>query len=289
MGGQLAINALIAAAGYGLAALSFALVSRTARFFHVAHGVVFTLGAYATLELMAIGLYFPVAAAGGIVAAALGGLLMEWAVFHRLRSRGSSPETQLLASFGLLIVLQNGIALLWGDARRPPFDHQAMPGINLAGAYVTEQQIAAIALSSIAAIGIIFVLRRSTLGLALRAVGENPALSRARGVRVDRTIIAAFIIGSAAMGLAGVLQAADTGLTPLMGYRALLVAFAGAVIGGLDSDLRAWAGGVLIGVLEQVGAFYLPGQWYQSVILAILVIALLLRGRSLIEAQGPPR
>lgn len=285
MGGQLAINAIIAAAAYGLAALSFALVSRTARFFHVAHGVVFTLSAYLAMESLAVGVPLPVAALAGVAGAAFAGFLMEWLIFRRLRIRSPTPETQLLASFGLLILLQNGIALLWGDGRLPPFDRQAVPSLSMLGGYITQTQITAIACSAIAALGLILWLRYSTLGLALRAVGENPALSRARGIHVERMILAAFMIGSAAMGLSGVLQAADTGLTPLMGFRALIVAFAGAVIGGIDSDFRAWAGGVAIGALEQVGAFYLPGQWYQSVILTVLITALLVRGRSMIEVR----
>lgn len=289
MGGQLAINALIAASSYGLAALTFALVSRTARFFHVAHGIAFTLSAYVAMELVDMGVYLPLAGLVGVGAAAVLGFLMEWMIFSRLRQRDSSPESQLLASFGLLIVIQNAIALLWGDARRPPLNREVTTGMELFGGYITEVQIAAIALSLLAAACIILWLRRSVLGLELQAVGKNPGLSLARGVPVARTIVAAFVIGSAAMGLAGILQATDTGLTPLMGFRVLLVAFAGAVIGGMGSDLRAWAGGVSIGVLEQVGAFYLPGQWYQSVILVVLVVGLLFRSRSLSETLAPAR
>jgi branched-chain amino acid transport system permease protein len=279
MGGQLAINAVLAGAHYGLIALSFALVCRTARFFHIAHGAVYTLTAYLVMSLIGGGLGVVPAAVTGIVAGGVAGCAMDLAVFRPLRRRDASPEIQLLASFGLLIVLQNTVALVWGDARHVLWSRVAEPGLALLGGRVTVPQLAAVGLSLLAACGLVVWSRMTFGGLVLRAVGDDPELSRVRGIRIEIAILSSFAVASGAMAMAGILQAMDTGLTPLMGFRALMVAFVGAVLGGLDSDARAFMGGVTIGVLEQVAALYLPGQWYESVILALLVVVLITRGR----------
>ncbi|MGH9891279.1 MAG: branched-chain amino acid ABC transporter permease [bacterium] len=286
MEGQLAINAALAGTHYGLIALSFALVSRTARFVHVAHGAVYTLGAYATLSLIGTGIGVVPSAMAGVVTGGVAGCTMELTVFRPLRRRGASPESLLLASFGLLVVLQNVAALTWGNARRVFSIRAAEPGAAFLGGHVTVTQLAAVGISLVLAVGLVLWSRRSFAGLVLRAVGDDPELSLVRGIRTESAILLAFAVASGAMALAGILQAMETGLTPLMGFRALLVAFVGALLGGLDSDGRAYLGGLAIGVLEQVAALYLPGQWYESVILALLVVVVVTRGHRLIGERG---
>ena len=277
MGGQLAIDAVLAGAHYGLIALSFAFVSRTARFFHVAHGIVYTLAAYAALSLMSAGVGVGLAALGGILAAVVFGCAMDISVFRPLRLGGATPEIQLLASFGILIVIQNIVPMIWGDARLVLWDRIAAPGFLVFGGRITGLQLISVVISVATAIGLIWWSRSSFAGLVLRAVGDNPRLSEARGIRPQIAILGAFAVASMVMGLAGILQAADAGLTPTMGFRALLVAFAGALLGGIQTDTRAFLGGIAIGFFEQIGAQYLPGQWYESAILALLVAVLLVR------------
>lgn len=285
MEGQLAINAVLAGSHYGLMALSFALICRTARFFHVAHGVVYTFGAYVAMFLVGAGLGVVTSALGGAVAGGIIGCAMEFVVFRPMRRRHANPETQLLASFGLLILVQSLISLTWGNARRVLWAHVAEPGIVLFGGHVTPTQIAIVSTSLAIAASLIAWSRKTFLGLVIRAVGDDPELSQVRGIRTESTILIAFAVASVAMALAGIMQAADTGLTPLMGFRALLVAFAGALLGGLHSDGRAFLGGAAIGVLEQIAAVYLPGQWYESVILGLLVVVLVAKGNQVLGGR----
>lgn len=286
MGGQLAINAILAAAHYGLIALSFAFVSRTARFFHVAHGAVYTIAAYLAMSLIGTGMEVFMAVVIAIVAGGIIGCAMEFIVFRPLRRMNASPEILLLASFGLLIALQNIAALIWGNARQALWIRPAEPGLLLFGGYVTNTQLTSIGLSLSVAVGLIAWSRMTFGGLMLRAVGDDPQLSQIRGIHRETAILTCFAVASGVMALAGILQAVDTGLTPLMGFRALLVAFVGALLGGLHSDIRAFLGGVVIGAFEQVAAIYLPGQWYESLILLLLVVALVTRGQHLLGGQS---
>jgi len=279
MEGQLSINVCLAATHYGLIALSFALVSRTAKFFHVAHCAIFTLGAYITFTLIGTGVGSVASVVGGVIVGSAAGCAMDLIVFQRLRRRGASPEIQLLASFGLLVTLQSLISLFFGNERHSLLNQPAEMGISLLWGHATPTQLLAAGVSLSVAVVILLWSRLSTAGLILKAVGDDPGLSLARGIRTDRAILIAFAVASGAMALGGILQAADVGLTPLMGFQALLVGFAGALLGGLDSNARAYFGGVAIGGLEQLGAMFLPGQWYESAIYLLLIIVLVARGR----------
>ncbi|NJL26413.1 MAG: branched-chain amino acid ABC transporter permease [Thermoanaerobaculia bacterium] len=282
---QLVVNALIAAAYYGLIALSFAYVCRIAGFFHVAHGGVFTLAAYVTMEFCEADIGLIPASICAVAIAGAVGSAMEAIVFRPLRRRNATPEMMLMASFGILIVLQNLYSIAWGDARRAVVARAAEPGLGFLGGRATELQLIAIGLSVLASAGLIVFSRFTFSGLLLRAVSDDLDLARIRGVSSEKAILAGFAIASGLMGLAGVLHGLDVGMVPGMGFRALLVAFAGALLGGLDRDERAFAGGVTIGVLEQVAARYLPGQWYESVIFGTLVLILVVRGQALLRRQ----
>lgn len=287
MGGQLTVNALIAAAHYGFIALSFAYVCRIAGFFHVAHGAVYALAAYAAMSACEVGMGIAPASIFAVVVASTVGAAMEVVVFRPLRSHGATAEMMLLASFGILIVLQNLYSIAWGDARQAVVVRVAESGLSVLGGRATVLQLVAVGLSVLASAGLIVFSRSTFSGLLLRAVSDDPELAAIRGVRTERAILAGFAIASGLMGLAGILQGLDSGVTPGMGFQALLVAFAGALFGGLDQDERAFAGGAAIGILEQVAAMYLPGQWYESVIFGFLVLILVLRGQRLLG--GPLR
>ena len=286
MGGQLVVNALIAATHYGLIALSFAYVCRVAGFFHVAHGALFALAAYVAMALYGEGVGIISASLCAIGTASAVGAAMERLVFRRLRGRSATSEMMLMASFGLLIVLQNIYSIVWGDARRAILVRAADPGLSFLNGRVTEFQLVAIGLSLFASVSLIAFSKFTFGGLLIRAVSDDRELARMRGVRGKAAILAGVVIASGLMGLAGVLHGIDVGVTPGMGFRALLVAFAGALLGGLGRDERAFAGGAVIGVLEQVAAMYLPGQWYESVILALLVSTLVLRRQGLLGRHG---
>lgn len=280
---QYLANSIVAGAAIGLMALGFSIIYSTARFFHFAHGAVYTLGAYAAFALMRLAGLSPGVGIGLalLVSIAAGGL-MEAFVYRVLRRRGANPLGMLVASLGILIAVQNGIALAFGDETRTLWTGPVEQGYRIAGAAVTPIQLVAVA-SSVGVLAAVSALWHfSSLGLRLRALASDPELAVVVGLRPDRLILVTFLVGSGAAGLAGILAGYDTDLTPAMGFRALLGCVVAAVVGGLRGPTGAMLGGLLVGALQQGAVLWLPSEWQSAVMFGVLVVVLLVRPQGLL-------
>lgn len=275
---QLLMNSAVSGAGYGLVAVSFALIYSTTRFFHFAHGAVYAAAAYIA--------YFVVSgqhasnwlaicvAAGG---AAVLGAIMECAVYRPLRFRRASPTVMMLAALGMLIVLQNGISLVFGDEMRTLHSAQIVDSLTILGARITPTQVNIVIGCVGTAIGLTLWLRETRMGMILRAVASNPEVATVVGINSSAIILLAVVMGSSLAGIASVLVAYDTGIRPMMGFQALLMGVVGMVVGGIGSIPGAFLGGLLVGLAQQVGAWILPSKWQDAVVFLILIAFLLFR------------
>lgn len=280
---QLIVNGLISGAGYGLIAVSFAIIYNTTHFFHFAHAAVYTVAAYVALSLTAIGyLSTPAALLGSFAAAGLLGGLMELSVYRPLRNRKASPIILLLASLGLLIMLQNCISLIFGDGTKLLPGSVAAEGIHVLSARITWAQLTIVVVSFGLYSLVALVLRYSRAGRTMRAVGNEPELARIMGVDSARSILTAFMLGSLLVGVAAVLVAYDTGLRPTMGFNALLFGVVAMVVGGIGSVSGAFLGGLIIGFVQQTGAWVLPSKWQDVIVFLILTFFLILKPKGLL-------
>lgn len=278
MHAQLLVNALASGAGYALVAVSFGLIYRVVHFFHIAHGAVYTLAAYCALVCVTI-LGWPLAAAAvvAVVAAAGIGIGLELLIYRPLRRRNSSDAALLLASLGLLIVLQNVVSLVFGDETRSMRHGDVAAGIEVIGARITIVQLTILLVSPILTGALWAWLRFGRYGKYVRAVADDPKLSTIVGVPADRVFVVVFAVGSALVAVIAVLNGLDTDLTPLMGFRVILMGIVAAIIGGIGSIPGAFLGGMVIGVLESWGAWVLPSQWQDTTVFVVLVVFLLVR------------
>jgi len=286
---QLLANGIIAGSTYALVALGFAVIYRTARFFHFAHGAVYAVAAYAGYSFATdFGLGKPVGLTFGAVIGALLGVLLQVAVYAPIRRRGGTELTLLLASLGLYVILQNAISLTWGDDVRTLRASEVVPGHQLWGAYFTNVQLI-IATTSFAAMTTLWlVLWKTRFGKAMRATPSNVELARISGIRADRYLIYAFAIGSLLAGIAGGLISLDRGLSPTMGLNALLPAVVAVVIGGAGSFVGAALGGLCLGFAETIGIWLFSSRWFDAVIYAVAIGFLLVRPHGLWGGE-PPR
>jgi branched-chain amino acid transport system permease protein len=280
---QLLINGLIAGSAIGLLAASFALIYQTARFFHFAHASVFTLAAYLTY-LFTRTLRLPVALAilASVLLTGVCGKLMYAGVYLPISKRAASPASLLLVSLGLMVALQNLIAMLFGDELKTVWDRPVGSGISLGSALITPVQILTIACSALALILLVAFLRFTSLGLALRAVADNPEFAEVVGLDAKRVTSAAFAMGSGAAAVSAILASFDTGLTPTMGFNALLMAVVAAVVGGVGSIPGALLGGLGIGLIRNLAAVAIPSAWLDPLVFGILIAFLLLRPQGLL-------
>jgi len=275
---QLTANALIAAAGYTLVAVGFGLVFATTRFFHFAHGAVYTAGAYLALVFVKwLGLpLLPGAAAAVVLCAALG-LAMELVLYRPLRRRGATPLVLLLASLGAYIVLQNTISLVFGDQTQTLRSGVVRVGLPVLGARITPVQIWIIAVAVALTVLVWLLVKKTRLGISMRAVANDPELALISGVPADTVILASFVLGSALAGAAGILVAMDVDMTPTMGMNALIMGVVAVIVGGTGSVPGIALGALLLAAAQHFGVWQISSKWQDAIAFVILLVFLLFR------------
>lgn len=216
-----------------------------------------------------------------IPACMLLGYTIERVAYRPLRQ---APRlAPLITAIGVSIILQNVAMLIWGRQyiAFPPILPQAT--FQIAGAQVSALQIFIVLLSGVAMAGLWFMVQRTRLGRAMRACGESRETASLMGIDVNRIISTAFIIGSALAAIAGLMVSAYYGLAHYyMGFMLGLKAFSAAVLGGIGNLGGAVLGGLLLGVIEALGAGYIGditggflGSHYQDVFAFLVLIAVL--------------
>lgn len=284
---QLVLNGLIAGAIYALVGLGFALVYRTVRFFHFAHGVVYAVGAYAAYGI-AVGLRAPVVSGWllGVGCAAVVGLGVDRLVYRPLRGRKAPGLILLIASFGVFIFLQNLLQLVFGAQILTMRTGPVKEGHHVLGAVITDTQIAIIVVSCLVLVGLVALERWTRLGKEVRAVADDSLAASVVGINPERTIAWVFLIGSALAGLAGILVSYETNIEPTMGFNAILKGIIASIIGGIGSIPGAALGGLFLGLAENLGIWKLPAMWKDTIAFAVLIVFLLARPQGLLGRKN---
>lgn len=264
---------------YALVAIGISLIYSGLDVVHFAHGEIYMLGAFIGLVIFnRFHLPLPFVLVGSMILTGLVGVFIE-RVFYRRVLRGGGGYTvagmaMVICGFGMSIVLQNVAFLIWGPRALPFPVSYGMPvelgNITLPAAYVWIV-IAALILMA----GLHLFLKKTRLGLAVRAVAGNKEIASLMGINVSLTISVTFGIACALGAAAGVLVGPINYVQVQMGVGVLIKAFAAAVIGGFGSLPGAVLGGLLVGVTESLGAGYLSGS-YKDIYAFFLLIAVLM-------------
>ena len=275
---QLISNSIVAGGEIALVAISFTFIYSVTRFFNFAHSASYVAGAYAGYSLIVLAGCSPtIGFFGAVAAGAFVGMVLEFSFFGKLRDRQASSLVLLLVSFGLMVVFQNLISIMFGDAtlvlRRAPVSRV----FQFADARITSIQAAVVLTSLGVGVSMEVLLWFTRMGRVFRAIASDPELALVRGVPVDGAILVIFGIGSGMAGLAGILVAYDTDLYPTMGMHALLLGIVAAIVGGIDSVAGAAVGAMLLGFAQQFGVWKLPTGWQDAIAFSILIFFLLVR------------
>ncbi|MCK5057942.1 MAG: branched-chain amino acid ABC transporter permease [Candidatus Aminicenantes bacterium] len=275
---QVIFNVFISFSYYLLIAISFSLVYSITRFFHFAHAVVFTGGAYFTfLFKVWLGLPLGLAVVLAIVCSALLGCLMDVGVYRHLRKKQASSMILLLASLGMYIVLQNLISMVFGDDTKTIRSWAVKEGLNVFGARITPVQILIIVTSIVLVVLVALFLKKSKMGKAMRAVANDPELANISGINSNRVILWTFAIGSALAGIAGILVSLDVDMTPTMGMNALMMGVVAMIIGGVGSIPGVALGALLLGFAQHFGVWKISSQWQDAIAFIILFVFLMFK------------
>ena len=275
---QILINILVTASHILLIATGFSMIFYTARFFHFAHGIIFTASAYLTFVFFTwLKIPLAVSIILGIVLCAVIGCLIEFSVYRPLRKKKSSELILLLASLGIYIILQNAISMVLGDSTKILRSSSISEGFAVWDARITFIQIVSIAASMVIICVLAIFLNQTKIGICIRAVANDSGLANISGISSKKVFMWVFGIGSALAGLAGILVAFDVDMTPTMGMNALMLGVVAVIIGGVNSIPGIILGSFLLATAQHMGAWYIGSQWQDAVAFIILILFLLLK------------
>lgn len=291
---QVLADGLIIGSVVSLGAIGLSLCFSILRFANFAHGELLAWGAYAALSALALfagaaggaapiapfSFGWPLLAALAVaaVAVSLGVLLLDAALFRRLRQQGAI--TLVIASFGAALALRNLLLFLYGGV--PQYYSQELqiaiaivPRSVWGGLRITPDQLFVLGLTVVTVIGVHLFLQRSTLGRSMRATSMNPQLARVAGIDPERVLRATWVIGGVLAAVAGVFAGLTVQLRPTLGLDLLLPLFAAVIVGGIGSVWGAVAGGLIVGLAESV-AVQLVGAEYRAAAAFVVLTAILL-------------
>ena len=273
---QLIINGLIAGAIYALAASGFSLVYYVLKFQYFSHGAIISLSAYLFFAFFnMLGLNYVIAAFLTIIAAILLTLLTNFLVYRQLRKKKATPTTMLIASIVLLIFTSSLIIALFGSStkaigfRSKPFD--------LGVFSITSLQISIILFAILLFLLLWFVLKKTRLGKAMRALADNKDVAQVVGINPEKIYSYTFIIAAVLGAFGGMLLGLEQNMYPRMGVLIIIKGFISSVIGGLGSVPGSIVGGFFIGLVENIGIWFLPSGYKDVISFTILLIFLLFR------------
>jgi neutral amino acid transport system permease protein len=279
---QLVVNGLVMGSILALAAIGLSMMYSILNFANFAHGDFLALGAYLTFVFSAIlGIHLILAGAIAVVITALVAVCCDYVIWKPMRNKGAGSVTLIIISIGLALFLRNLIIFLWGpDIKR--YDLPVKPGIELGSVVITQNQIVVIIVAIICMFSIHYLLKKTTIGKAMRALSDNIDLAKASGIDVDRVIRYTWAIGMALAAVGGILYGLITNINPNMGWFMLLPMFAAVILGGIGSPYGAMLGGIIIGLAQELSTAILPTEYKLAVAFVILIAVLFVRPRGIL-------
>jgi branched-chain amino acid transport system permease protein len=286
-------NGLVLGSLYALVAVGFTMIYGIVRLINFAHGDVMMVGAFAAFALLGVA-GLPLWAALAAVLAIGAALAMAIDLVAFRPQRGAPQVNGFITSLGVAILIQNtAILTLSGQPR--PFN---LPGwlrgpAGIPGLRIDVLDLAVVGTTLAILAALTLFVRRSRLGMAMRATAENPLAASLMGIRTNRAIATAFALGGALAGVAGVFWAGRAGqIEPLMGFLPGLKAFVAAVIGGVGSLPGAVLGGFLLGLAEVLFIGLTPpgyGAYRDAFVFGLLILILLVLPNGLMGRSGEER
>jgi branched-chain amino acid transport system permease protein len=269
------VNGTMIGSIYVLVALGMVLIFGVMQVLNFAHGVLLMAGGYVChFAFFKLTGSYPASIALSMVALAALGIALEQAVFRPLRD---NIQMQIVASLGLILVIQNGVVALWGPSALQMRVPTAETIVRLGTLSFTVQHFVIIGTVAVTVILLQLFLTRSRLGTAIRATSQNADAARVVGIDTNRIFLLTFVIASALAALGGALLGPLFLIFPQMGDLPLLKALTAIVLGGMGSVPGAVVGGLAIGIIESVSTLFIPTDFRDTVVFGLLILVLLVR------------
>ncbi|QIL43385.1 branched-chain amino acid ABC transporter permease [Acidovorax sp. HDW3] len=303
---QQIINGLVLGSMYALIALGYTMVYGIIQLINFAHGEVLMIGALTSWSCIGLMQEAMPGAPGWVilllatliacVVAATLNFSIEKIAYKRLRS---SPRlAPLITAIGMSLLLQTVAMVIWKPNYKPYPTLLPTTPFEIGGAVITSTQILILAVTALALGAMVYLVNYTKLGRAMRATAENPRVAALMGVKPDMVISATFIIGAVLAAIAGIMWASNYGTVQhTMGFLPGLKAFTAAVFGGIGNLAGAVVGGLMLGLIESIGAGYIGdltggvlGSHYTDIFaFIVLIIILTLRPSGLLGERVADR
>jgi branched-chain amino acid transport system permease protein len=285
---QQIVNGLTLGAVYTLIALSFSLVMGILGILNLAIAEVFMIGGYVGFAVIAAGWPVPVAMVAGMAAAAAVSGVIEKIGYQPLRN--APVVTPMLSTLGFSIILQNVATNVWGSDPLQLDDEPLAARFSVGAVSISEMQILVLAVTVLLVAALAYIIQRTSIGRALRAIAEDRDVARLLGVSASKLIFLAFVLSGALAGAAGVLISLHyAAITPYVGVEIGLKAIAVMVIGGTAQIWGALLAGPLIGIAEVLTIAYGGSQVRDLVVYGLMIVILLLRPQGLLGGTRADR
>lgn len=281
-----------------LGAIGLTLTMGILRFANFAHAELVTAGAYIALAVLwltgafmgpigpfSFGVPLLLALVVAMVLTSVLALAIDHLVFRRLRGR-SGHMTLVFGSFGVSLVVRMIILLLFGGAATYYSSELQIATRVVPGLRIMPDQLFVLGLTVVIVVALHFFLQRTRLGLSMRALAENPELTRVNGVDIDGVIRWTWVIGASLAAVAGVFYGLTVQLRPEIGFHLILPLFAAAILGGTGNVIGAVVGGLIVGMAESLSVLFIPSGYKLAVPFLILLVVLYLKPTGLFSGSA---
>jgi branched-chain amino acid transport system permease protein len=269
---------------YVLLAIGLSLIFGLMTVVNFAHGALYMLGAYFGVLLLSQTKSFWVALIVAPLMVGALGLLIERFLIRRLYGR--SPDDPLLLTFGLSLILIEGVKVFWGKIGLTLDPPRGLAGaVDLGFMIFPAYRLFLVAVIAVVLIALYFFLVRTNIGLIIRAGSRDPLMVRALGINLGRVWLVVFGIGTGLAGLAGMLAGPMRGAYAEMGVTMVIESFVVIVVGGMGSLLGAVVAGLLIGQVVGLTTFFVP-KAAEIMVFVVMAVVLLVRPSGLFGEAG---
>lgn len=277
---QILVNGILYGGLYGAAAIGLSLIFGSMQIIFIAQGTMMILAAYFTYWLFSLGGVDPLFSfmISLPVFGALGAILYKF-FFKRVARAGKNPT--LLLAFGLMVLLENVMALLWSPNTRTVTTGYTAKAWSFLGLNISFTRLI-VFLIAITATGLVFLFLQKTMwGKAVRGSSEDPTAAAILGISPAKVATLTFAIGIGLAGIAGVAVATTYPFDPYFGFLFSLKALIAVAVGGLGSVSGALLGGIFLGVFENMGSYALSAGWADAISYLVFILVLIFRPEGL--------
>lgn len=276
---QLFVNGISLGSIYAMVAVGFALIFGVLQMINFAHGEFYMLGAY-LLFFLYIMTGLPYGVAGILVAIALG--VAGYVMSKVLRLTPNTPfETMILLTLGVSVTIQTSALAAFGNVAREAPTAASAEVLRLGGVSLSYQRIIIVLASILIFVALDYMLRRTRIGKAMRAVAQNQETALVVGIDIGMISTLTFTLGVALAGVAGVLVAPAFFILPTMGAPLIVKCFAAVIMGGRGNVRGAFVAAYALGIIESIGIFFVNIGFRDMFAFVLLLAVLILRPEGL--------